>query len=157
MQAAWQKDLDIASTPAVNNPMISCHRLEPGLSFTKFTMAAGSSDVPRWRTCVRTFRVVTQKCRPDRDITAPEMRAAWCRLGRRLSLSLRPDLRSDSLASRTESEHRAAGSASPIHRYSRVPCPGWFYLGRGFASRQGSRLSCGQITPRTPGRTHSGP
>ena len=66
-----QKDLDIAEyTDPVHNPMIPhVVVLEPGLSFTKFTTATGSSDVPPSKTFGRT-------CEPsagnaDRTGTSP--------------------------------------------------------------------------------------
>src|SRR4051795_2370729 len=74
-----QKDLDIAEyTDTQHNPMIP-HTivLEPGLVIYKVYMGYwffGRATVEDLR---QDLRAVTRKCRPDWDITAPELKAAW--------------------------------------------------------------------------------
>ena len=74
-----QKDLDVAEyTDPTHNPMIP-HTivLEPGLVIYKVYMnywffARSTAEELR-----QGLRAVIKKCRPDWDITAPEMKAAW--------------------------------------------------------------------------------
>jgi len=74
-----QKDLDIAEyTDPVHNPMIPhVIVLEPGLTIYKVYNGYwffGRATVEDLR---QDLRVVLAKCRPDWDITIPELRAAW--------------------------------------------------------------------------------
>jgi peroxiredoxin len=74
-----QKDLDIAEyTDPVHNPMIP-HTivLEPGLVIYKIYDGYWFWGRPTVEELRQDLRVVTRKCRPDWDITAPEMKAAW--------------------------------------------------------------------------------
>jgi peroxiredoxin len=74
-----QKDLDIAEyTDPLHNPMIP-HTLvlEPGLVIYKIYMGYWFFGRPTLEELRRDLRAVTMRCRPDWDITAPELKAAW--------------------------------------------------------------------------------
>src|SRR5580704_6750268 len=74
-----QKDLDIAEyTDPANNPMIPhVIVLEPGLIIHKIYNGYWFFGRPTMEDLRQDLRAVTKKCRPDWDITTPEMRAAW--------------------------------------------------------------------------------
>jgi peroxiredoxin len=74
-----QKDLDIAEyTDPLHNPMIP-HTivLEPKLVVYKIYPGYWFFGRPTVEELRRDLRAVLAKCRPDWDISAPEMRAAW--------------------------------------------------------------------------------
>jgi peroxiredoxin len=74
-----QKELDIAEyTDAQHNPIIP-HTivLEPGLVVYKIYMGYWFFGRPTVEDLRQDLRTVTRKCRPDWDITVPEMKAAW--------------------------------------------------------------------------------
>jgi peroxiredoxin len=74
-----QKDLDIAEyTDPTHNPMIP-HTivLEPNLVVYKIYMGYWFFGRPTVEELRQDLRAVIKKCRPDWDITAPEMKAAW--------------------------------------------------------------------------------
>jgi peroxiredoxin len=74
-----QKDLEIAEcTDPQHNPMIP-HTivLEPGLVIYKIYMGYWFFGRPTVEDLCQDLRAVIKKCRPDWDITAPEMKAAW--------------------------------------------------------------------------------
>jgi peroxiredoxin len=74
-----QKDLDIAEyTDLEHNPMIP-HTLvlEPGLIVHKIYYGYWFFGRPTLEELRQDLRAVTKKCRPDWDITSPEMKAAW--------------------------------------------------------------------------------
>jgi peroxiredoxin len=74
-----QKDLDIAEyTDPLHNPMIP-HTLvlEPGLVVYKIYMGYWFFGRPTVEELRQDLRAVTGKCRPDWDITTPELKAAW--------------------------------------------------------------------------------
>ena len=74
-----QKDLDIAEyTDPLHNPMIP-HTivLEPGLVIYKIYMGYWFFGRPTIEDLRQDLRAVTKKCRPDWDITTPELKAAW--------------------------------------------------------------------------------
>ncbi len=74
-----QKDLDIAEyTDPTHNPMIP-HTivLEPNLIIYKIYMGYWFFGRPTVEELRQDLRTVIKKCRPDWDITAPEMKAAW--------------------------------------------------------------------------------
>src|SRR5262245_16293040 len=74
-----QKDLDIAEyTDLVHNPMIP-HTivLEPGLVIYKIYNGYWFFGRPTLEELRQDLRAVTKKCRPDWDITTPELKAAW--------------------------------------------------------------------------------
>ena len=74
-----QKDLDIAEyTDPGNNPMFP-HAivLEPGLVVHKGYNGYWFFGRPTMEDLRQDLRAVTQKCRPDWDITKPEMKTAW--------------------------------------------------------------------------------
>src|SRR6201996_8386840 len=74
-----QKDLDIAEyTDPTHNPMIP-HTivLEPGLVVFKIYNGYWFWGRPTLEDLRQDLRAVLQKCRPDWDITTPEMKAAW--------------------------------------------------------------------------------
>jgi peroxiredoxin len=74
-----QKDLDIAEyTDPLHNPMIP-HTLvlEPGLVIYKIYMGYWFFGRPTLEELRQDLRAVTRKCRPDWDITTPELKAAW--------------------------------------------------------------------------------
>jgi peroxiredoxin len=74
-----QKDLDIAEyTDAVHNPMIP-HAivLEPGLVVYKVYNGYWFFGRPTAEDLRQDLRAVIKKCRPDWDITTPELKAAW--------------------------------------------------------------------------------
>jgi peroxiredoxin len=76
-----QKDLDIAEyTDPAHNPMIP-HTivLEPGLIVFKIYNGYWYFGRPTVEELRHDLRAVSQKCRPDWDITAPELKAAWGR------------------------------------------------------------------------------
>jgi peroxiredoxin len=78
---AVQKDLDIAEyTDPTNNPMIP-HTivLEPGLVVYKIYNGYWFFGRPTIEELRRDLRVVSKNCRPDWDITDPELKAAWVR------------------------------------------------------------------------------
>jgi hypothetical protein len=74
-----QMDLDIAEyTDPVHNPMIPhVIVLEPGLVIYKIYNGYWYWGRPTMEDLRQDLRAVTKKCRPDWDITTPEMRAAW--------------------------------------------------------------------------------
>ena len=74
-----QKDLDIAEyTDPQHNPMIPhVIVLEPRLVIYKIYMGYWFFGRPTVEELRQDLRAVTKKCRPDWDISAPEMRAAW--------------------------------------------------------------------------------
>lgn len=76
-----QKDLDIAEyTDAVHNPMIPhVLVLELGLVVYKIYYGYWFFGRPTIEELRQDLRAVTKKCRPDWDITTPEMKAAWAR------------------------------------------------------------------------------
>jgi peroxiredoxin len=74
-----QKDLEIAEyTDPKNNPMIP-HTivLEPGLIVFKIYNGYWFFGRPTIEELRQDLRAVLKKCRPDWDITSPEMKAAW--------------------------------------------------------------------------------
>ena len=74
-----QKDLDIAEyTDSRHNPMIP-HTivLEPGLVIHKIYMGYWFFGRPTLEDLRQDMRVVTRKCRPDWEITTPELKTAW--------------------------------------------------------------------------------
>jgi peroxiredoxin len=74
-----QKDLDIAEyTDPLHNPMIP-HTivLEPGLIIYKVYMGYWFFGRPTVEELRQDLREVLKKCRPDWDITKPELKAAW--------------------------------------------------------------------------------
>jgi len=74
-----QKDLDIAEyTDPQHNPMIP-HTivLEPGLIVFKIYSGYWFFGRPTMEELRHDLRSVLQKCRPDWDLTAPELRSAW--------------------------------------------------------------------------------
>jgi peroxiredoxin len=74
-----QKDLDIAEfTDPHHNPMIP-HTivLEPGLVIYKIYNGYWFWGRPTVEDLRQDLRFVTKKCRPDWDITTPELQAAW--------------------------------------------------------------------------------
>ena len=76
-----QKDLDIAEyTDPHHNPMIP-HTLvlEPGLVVYKIYVGYWFFGRPTIEELRLDLRAVSRKCRPDWDITSPEMREAWGR------------------------------------------------------------------------------
>jgi hypothetical protein len=74
-----QKDLDIAEyTDPLHNPMIPhVIVLEPGLVIYKIYIGYWFWGRPTMEDLRQDLRAVTKKCRPDWDITTPEMKAAW--------------------------------------------------------------------------------
>ena len=74
-----QKDLDIAEyTDALHNPMIPhVIVLEPGLVVYKIYNGYWFFGRPTMEDLRQDLRVVTKKCRPDWDITTPDLKAAW--------------------------------------------------------------------------------
>jgi len=74
-----QKDLDIAEyTDSTHNPMIP-HTivLEPGLVIYKIYNGYWFFGRPTPEELRQDLRAVIRKCRPDWDISAPELKAAW--------------------------------------------------------------------------------
>jgi peroxiredoxin len=74
-----QKDLDIAEyTDTTHNPMIPYTIvLEPGLVIYKIYNGYWFFGRPTVDELHQDMRAVTKKCRPDWDITTPELKAAW--------------------------------------------------------------------------------
>jgi peroxiredoxin len=81
-----QKDLDITEyTDPLHNPMIPhVIVLEPVLSSIKIYNGYWFLGRPTLEDLRQDLRAVTRKCRPDWDITTPELKAAW-QQGRRNS------------------------------------------------------------------------
>jgi peroxiredoxin len=74
-----QKDLDIAEyTDPEHNPMIP-HTLvlKPGLIIHRIYNGYWFWGRPTLEDLRQDLRAVTRKCRPDWDITTPELKAAW--------------------------------------------------------------------------------
>ena len=74
-----QKDLDIVEyTDHLHDPMIP-HTivLEPGLVIYKIYMGYWFFGRPTVEELRQALRAVSKKCRPDWDITTPDLRAAW--------------------------------------------------------------------------------
>lgn len=74
-----QKDLDIAEyTDSMHNPMIP-HTLvlEPGLIVFKIYNGYWYFGRPTVEELRQDLRAVSKRCRPDWDITTPEMKAGW--------------------------------------------------------------------------------
>jgi peroxiredoxin len=76
-----QTDLDIAEyTDAEHNPMIPhVIVLEPGLVIFKIYNGYWFFGRPTLEELRQDLRAVLKKCRPDWDITKPELKAAWVR------------------------------------------------------------------------------
>ena len=74
-----QKDLDIAEyTDPEHNPMIPhVIVLEPGLVVFKIYNGYWFFGRPTIEELRQDLRAVLKKCRPDWDITRPELKAAW--------------------------------------------------------------------------------
>src|SRR6266705_689330 len=74
-----QKDLDIAEyTDSDHNPMIPhVIVLEPGLVIFKIYNGYWFFGRPTIEELRQDLRAVLKKCRPDWDITRPELKAAW--------------------------------------------------------------------------------
>jgi peroxiredoxin len=74
-----QKDLDIAEyTDPAHNPMIAhVIVLEPGLVVYKVYNGYWFFGRPTMEDLRQDLRAVLKKCRPDWDITTPELKAAW--------------------------------------------------------------------------------
>jgi peroxiredoxin len=74
-----QKDLDIAEyTDPLHNPMIPhVIVLEPGLVVYKIYNGYWFFGRPTMEDLRQDLRAVLKKCRPDWDITTPELKAAW--------------------------------------------------------------------------------
>ena len=74
-----QKDLDIAEyTDPVNNPMIPhVIVLEPGLIIHKIYNGYWYFGRPTMEELRQDLRAVSEKCRPDWDITTAELKASW--------------------------------------------------------------------------------
>jgi len=74
-----QKDLDIAEyTDTAHNPMIPyVIVLEPGLVIHKIYNGYWFFGRPTIEDLRQDLRAVSKKCRPDWDITTPELKAAW--------------------------------------------------------------------------------
>ena len=74
-----QKDLDIAEyTDAAHNPMIPhVIVLEPGLVVYKIYNGYWFFGRPTVEELRQDLRAVLMKCRPDWDITTPELKVAW--------------------------------------------------------------------------------
>ena len=74
-----QKDLDIAEyTDTEHNPMIPhVIVLEPGLVIFKIYSGYWFCGRPTIEELRQDLRDVSKKCRPDWDITRPELKAAW--------------------------------------------------------------------------------
>lgn len=74
-----QKDLDIAEyTDEAHNPMIPhVIVLEPGLVIYKIYNGYWFFGRPTLEELRQDLRAVLRKCRPDWDITTPELKAAW--------------------------------------------------------------------------------
>jgi peroxiredoxin len=74
-----QKDLDIAEyTDPGHNPMIPYTIvLEPGLVIYKIYNGYWFFGRPTVEELRHDLRAITKKCRPDWDITTPELKAAW--------------------------------------------------------------------------------
>jgi peroxiredoxin len=74
-----QKDLDIAEyTDPTHNPMIPYTLvLEPGLIVYKIYNGYWFFGRPTVEELRQDLRAVLQKCRPDWDITRPDLKAAW--------------------------------------------------------------------------------
>jgi peroxiredoxin len=76
-----QKDLEIAEyTDPAHDPMIP-HTivLEPGLIVFKIYVGYWYFGRPTLEELRQDLRAVSKKCRPDWDITSPEMKVAWQR------------------------------------------------------------------------------
>jgi peroxiredoxin len=74
-----QQDLDIAEyTDPTHNPMIPhVFVLEPGLIIYRIYNGYWFFGRPTVEELRQDLRAVTKKCRPDWDITAPALKAAW--------------------------------------------------------------------------------
>ncbi|MBW4455326.1 MAG: hypothetical protein KME55_22885 [Nostoc indistinguendum CM1-VF10] len=74
-----QKDLDIAEyTDPLHNPMIPYTIiLEPGLVIYKIYMGYWFFGRPTLEELRQDLRSILRKCRPDWDITTPELKTAW--------------------------------------------------------------------------------
>jgi peroxiredoxin len=74
-----QKDLDIAEyTDPAHNPMIPhVFVFEPGLTIYKIYNGYWFWGRPTVEDLRQDLRTVTKKCRPDWDITTPELKTAW--------------------------------------------------------------------------------
>jgi hypothetical protein len=77
--ARFQKDLDIAEyTDPQHDPMIPhVIFLEPGLVIFKIYNGYWFFGRPTIEELRQDLRAVLKKCRPDWDITGPELKAAW--------------------------------------------------------------------------------
>jgi peroxiredoxin len=76
-----QKDLDIVEyTDPAHNPMIPYTIvLEPGLIVFKIYNGYWYFGRPTTEDLRQDLRAVTQKCRPDWDISSPDLKDAWAR------------------------------------------------------------------------------
>jgi len=90
-----QKDLDIAEyTDPTHNPLIAhVIVLEPGLVIYKIYNGYWFLGRPTLEDLRQDPRAVTRKCRPDWDITKPELRTAWQQGRKEPFYSLRQNVR----------------------------------------------------------------
>ena len=90
-----QKDLDIAEyTDPTHNPMVP-HTivLEPGLVVFKIYNGYWFFGRPTIEELRQDLRAVLRRCRPDWDLSSPELKAAWSRNEKDRFLPLRQELR----------------------------------------------------------------
>src|SRR5271156_2634419 len=109
-----QKDLDIAEyTDPEHNPMIPhVIVLEPGLVVFKIYNGYWFFGRPTIEELRQDLRAVLKKCRPDWDITNPELKAAW---QKKSLLSLRQNLRpSNQRPGLTKSRSRRLKRSQPF-------------------------------------------
>ena len=88
--------------------------LEPGLVIYKIYNGYWFFGRPTIEDLRQDLRAVTRKCRPDWDITTPEMKAAWKDGRKEPLLSLWQDLRPDMGRTRLRSATATALRARPL-------------------------------------------
>ena len=113
-----QKDLDIAEyTDPVHDPMIPhVIVLEPGLVIHKIYNGYWFFGRPTVEELRQTCVLSARKCRPDWDITTPELKAAWQQGRKERFLSLRQDLRSKPSVTSVEADK----DTGPLSGFLRV-------------------------------------
>ena len=118
-----QKDLDIAEyTDPVNNPMIPhVIVLEPGLVIHKIYNGYWFFGRPTIEELRQDLRAVSRKCRPDWDITTPELKAAWQQGRKELFYPYGKSFCSNSRRTELGADAESAQPLSPANGTRRLP------------------------------------
>ena len=137
-----QKDLDIAEyTDPTHNPMIPhVIVLEPGLVIYKIYNGYWFFGRPTLEELRQDLRAVTKKCRPDWDITTPELRRRGSKAARNSSIpTAKPTPKLSENRTRVSASSGRRGERSHIDERARAVLPGFDLLGGDDRDRLGAR------------------